>query len=134
VYWDARVRNHATHALEGTIRQLGCSKSVPASGRGLLESPYSSCKSPYLWRAAERTRTADLTLSRVIHQALQGFAQGCKYRIPKPVSFLRLAPTEICPGNDVFYDAMQFGLAIVPLNHCALRVLATVVSVATRYL
>jgi hypothetical protein len=28
---------------------------------------------------------------RVIHQALQGFADGCKTRIPKPVSFLCLA-------------------------------------------
>jgi hypothetical protein len=27
----------------------------------------------------------------VIHQALQGFAWGCKSRIPKPVSFPRLA-------------------------------------------
>ena len=42
--------------------------------------------------------------------------------------------TRIRPGNYVFYDAMQVGLAIVPLDHCALRVLATVVSVARRYL
>ena len=42
--------------------------------------------------------------------------------------------TEIRPGNYVFYDAMQVGLAIVPLDHCALRVLATIVSVARRYL
>jgi hypothetical protein len=27
----------------------------------------------------------------MIHQALQGFARGCKSRIPKPVSFLRPA-------------------------------------------
>jgi hypothetical protein len=85
-------------------------------------------------RADERTRTADLLQLRVINHALQGFARGCKCRIPKPVSFLRLALTEIRPGNYVFYDAMQVGLAIVPLDHCALRVLATVVSVARRYL
>ena len=85
-------------------------------------------------RADERTRTADLISLRVIIHSLQGFARGCKCRIPKPVSFLRLAPTEIRPGNYVFYDAMQVGLAIVPLDHCALRVLATVVSVARRYL
>ena len=42
--------------------------------------------------------------------------------------------TVIRRGNYVFYDAMQVGLAIVPLDHCALRVLATVVSVARRYL
>ncbi len=40
--------------------------------------------------------------------------------------------TEIRPGNYVFYDAMQVGLAIVPLDRCALRVLATVVSHAAR--
>ncbi len=34
----------------------------------------------------------------------------------------------------VFYDAMQVGLAIVLLDHRALRVLATVVSVASRFL
>jgi hypothetical protein len=44
-----------------------------------------------LGRADERTRTADLTSLRVIGQALQGFARGCKYRISRPVSFLRLA-------------------------------------------
>ncbi len=42
--------------------------------------------------------------------------------------------TEIHPGNDVFYGAMQVGLAIVPLDHCTLRDLATVVSVARRFL
>ena len=85
-------------------------------------------------RADERTRIADLISLRVIIHSLQGFARGCKRRIPKPVSFLRLAPTKIRPGNYVFYDAMQVGLAIVPLDHCALRVLATIVSVARRYL
>jgi hypothetical protein len=29
VFWESRVRNHATHALESTIHQLGRSKSVP---------------------------------------------------------------------------------------------------------
>ena len=42
-------------------------------------------------RADERTRTADLISLRVIHQALQRFAQGCKSRIFRGVSFLRLA-------------------------------------------
>jgi len=40
--------------------------------------------------------------------------------------------TEIRPGNYVFYDAMQVGLGAAPLDHCALRVLATVVSHAAR--
>ena len=84
-------------------------------------------------RADERTRTPSLLITSD-NSLVAGFARGCKCRIPKPVSFLRLAPTEIRPGNYVFYDAMQVGLAIVPLDHCALRVLATVVSVARRYL
>lgn len=52
------------------------------------------------------------------------------------VDALATAPdvTEIRPGNYVFYDAMQVGLAIVPQDHCALPVLATVVSVARRFL
>jgi hypothetical protein len=39
-------------------------------------------------RADERTRTADLISLRVIKRVLQGFAQGCRSRISKPVSFL----------------------------------------------
>lgn len=35
--------------------------------------------------------------------------------------------TEIRPGNYVFYDAIQVALGVVPLERCALRVLATVV-------
>src|ERR687898_1278551 len=42
-------------------------------------------------RADERTRTADLISLRVITQALQGIAGGCKCRIFRGVSFLRLA-------------------------------------------
>ena len=40
--------------------------------------------------------------------------------------------TEVRPGNYVFYDAMQAGLGVVPLERCALRVLVTVVSHAAR--
>jgi D-serine deaminase-like pyridoxal phosphate-dependent protein len=36
--------------------------------------------------------------------------------------------TEIRPGNYVFYDATQVALGLVPLERCALSVLATVVS------
>src|SRR5215210_6151996 len=42
-------------------------------------------------RADERTRTADLISLRVIYLALQGFAEACKCRIYKPLSFLRIA-------------------------------------------
>src|SRR5829696_9097031 len=48
----------------------------------------------YLWakqRADEWTRTAHLLQLRVIGQALQGFAQGCKSRIFRGVSFPCLA-------------------------------------------
>jgi hypothetical protein len=43
-------------------------------------------------RADERTRTANVISLRVITQALHGFARGCKARISKGVSFLRLDP------------------------------------------
>jgi hypothetical protein len=43
-------------------------------------------------RAEERTRTAYPCSLRVITQALQGAAWGCKCRIFRRVSFLRLAP------------------------------------------
>ncbi|NNF05003.1 MAG: hypothetical protein HKN17_11120 [Rhodothermales bacterium] len=36
--------------------------------------------------------------------------------------------TEIRPGNYVFHDTIQFDLGVVPLSHCALTVLARVVS------
>jgi D-serine deaminase-like pyridoxal phosphate-dependent protein len=50
------------------------------------------------------------------------------------IDSLAAAPgvTEIRPGNYVFYDAMQVGLGVAPLDRCALRVLTTVVSHATR--
>ena len=40
--------------------------------------------------------------------------------------------TEVRPGNYVFYDAMQVGLGVVPVERCALRVLATVISHSAR--
>src|SRR5918998_5375899 len=42
-------------------------------------------------RRADSNRLSLLQLRVIIH-ALQGFAQCCKYRISKPVSFLSLAP------------------------------------------
>src|SRR5215203_4676450 len=41
--------------------------------------------------ADEWTRTADLLQLRVIHQALQGVAGGCKTRISRRLSLLRIA-------------------------------------------
>jgi hypothetical protein len=60
-----------------------------SDGRGLTR--LCSCEARYFERADERTRTAFLISLRVIIHALQGFAQGCKSRIPKPLSFLCLA-------------------------------------------
>lgn len=37
--------------------------------------------------------------------------------------------TELRPGNYVFFDAMQVGLGIVPIERCSLRVVASVLSV-----
>jgi hypothetical protein len=42
-------------------------------------------------RADERTRTAYPCSLRVIHQALQGFAEACKFRIFRRLSMLRIA-------------------------------------------
>src|SRR5215216_7263507 len=53
------------------------------------------CSAPHryteLERADERTRTAYPCSLRVITQALQGFAQGCKCRIYMQLSLLRFA-------------------------------------------
>src|SRR5215210_6251538 len=68
--------------------QNGANKN-PLHRRGFYRPPGFSCKSPY-----DREPTSGLeplTSLRVIIHPLQGFAWGCKSRIPKPVSFLRLA-------------------------------------------
>src|SRR5215218_10813001 len=65
-------------------------EKLSAKNRGLLLSDYSA----YLWekkRADERTRTAYPCSLRVITQALQGCAGGCKCRIYKRLSLLWLA-------------------------------------------
>ena len=50
-----------------------------------------TCKWKQKQRAGERTRTADLISLRVLSQAFQRFAQACKTRIYRPISFLCLA-------------------------------------------
>jgi hypothetical protein len=57
----------------------------------LPASDYSAYLSQ-IQRAEERTRTAYPCSSRVITQALQGFAGNCKSRISKGISLLCLAP------------------------------------------
>jgi hypothetical protein len=54
------------------------------------EAEYSAYLSR-IQRADERTRTAFLLQLRVINQVLKGFAQGCKSRIFKRLSLLRVA-------------------------------------------
>jgi hypothetical protein len=58
--------------------------------RRFLHSEYSAYLSR-IKRADERTRTADLPSLRVIIHVLLGVAQPCRYRISKPISFLRFA-------------------------------------------
>jgi hypothetical protein len=78
-----------------------------------------------LWRADERTRTADLLQVRVISQALQGLARGCKYGISKPVSFLRL--TACCTVlRSRWY---QCGIKRLPLMHSRSLSLTSALSV-----
>jgi hypothetical protein len=56
---------------------------------------YQNSKNPaylsQLGRADERTRTADPISLRVIHHAMQRVARGCKPRISRGVSLLRVA-------------------------------------------
>ena len=66
------------------------SKSPRRWTRGYSLSEYAA----YLWakeRAYEGTRTPGLLQLLVIIHALQGFAEACKTRISKPLSFLWLA-------------------------------------------
>jgi D-serine deaminase-like pyridoxal phosphate-dependent protein len=55
-----------------------------------------------------------------------GSTPGAKAAIQVP------GVTEVRPGNYAFYDAMQVGLGVVPVERCALSVLVTVVSHAAR--
>ena len=55
-----------------------------------------------------------------------GSTPGAKAAIAVP------GVTEVRPGNYAFYDAMQVGLGVVPVERCALSVLVTVTSHAAR--
>src|SRR5829696_7998826 len=69
-------------------RGCTCRERTALGAQRLITSiPYTYAEKK---RADERTRTADLSL-RVIGQALQRFAGGCKCRISKGVSFPCLA-------------------------------------------
>jgi hypothetical protein len=69
-------------------------QTSPSTANALSCPPNLRAYSAYLHRlerADERTRTAYPCSLRVIHQALQGFAQPCKCRISKRLSLLRFA-------------------------------------------
>jgi len=101
--WRVPAKNVGTTPAEVRgIKKQDDGRRMPRLVYGLVYKGLSALPgaSPYLrlsckcWkneRADERTRTADLISLRVIHQALQGFAEGCKSRIFKGVSFLCLA-------------------------------------------
>jgi hypothetical protein len=70
--------------------RVGCSE--PSRDH---DASLQSLRVPWLCQLAREPTSGlePLTCSlRVMHQALQGFAQGCKSRISKPVSVLCLAP------------------------------------------
>jgi hypothetical protein len=69
-------------------------------------------------RAEERTRTAYPCSLRVITQALQVFAGGCKYRIDKPFSLLWLAPCCTVLRSRWYQSGINRGIA--PSQSCSL--------------
>jgi hypothetical protein len=69
-------------------------------------------------RADERTRTVDLLQLRVIGQALQRFARGCKIRISRPVSFPRLAVCCTVLRSRWYQSGINRGIA--PSRSCSL--------------
>src|SRR5215218_8635655 len=91
-------------------RLTGC--STVAVKRGSTALPYLTfyLQNSTFWRADERTRTTDLISLRVITQALQGCAGGCKSRISKGVPFsalLRVAPYCVPGGIRVVSGARR---------------------------
>ncbi len=64
-------------------------------------------------KADERTRTADLLITNG-NKALQGFAQDCEPRIPKPVSFLCLALCYVLVGVQGALGDVQEGACSCP--------------------
>jgi hypothetical protein len=101
--WRVPAKNVGTTPAEVRgIKKLDDGRRMPRLVYGLVYKGLSALPgtSPYLrlsckcWkneRADERTRTADLISLRVITQALQGCAGGCKCHISKGISLLCLA-------------------------------------------
>ena len=76
-------------------------------------------------RADERIRTAYPCSLRVIHRALQGFAQACKCPISKPLSLLRLAACCTVLRSRWY----QSGIKRLPLMHSRSLSLTSALSV-----
>ena len=81
------------------------------------------------------TAAADDERDAIVRTADELLARGVEVKVRSvgttPTSSVMQASegiTEIRPGNYVFYDATQVALGLVPLERCALSVLATVVS------
>lgn len=88
---------------------------------------------------AERSQQTQAAVARLVEtaQALAAAGLPCTRvsagSTPGAVSALGVAGiTELRPGNYAFYDTMQVGLGVQPLERCALRVLVTVISHSTR--
>jgi hypothetical protein len=92
--------------------RVGCSE--PSRDH---DASLQSLRVPWLCQLAREPTSGlePLTCSlRVMHQALQGFAQGCKSRISKPVSVLCLAPCCTVLRSRWY----QNGINIAPLRPC----------------
>ena len=84
---------------------------------------------------AERVAIAHEQVGRMVKMANELRSQGHDIEIvssgstPGAKAALEVAGiTEMRPGNYVFYDAMQVGFGVTDLDHCALSILAQVVS------
>src|SRR3712207_1532560 len=86
------VGDRIASATESTLRQSGCSKSVPTKSWQLFHRPTFSLQigTKIKSRRADSNRLPLLQL-RVIGQALQRFARVCKSRISKRFPLLCLA-------------------------------------------
>src|SRR5215211_8172884 len=78
--------------LESTVGALICECSQKGYGGKPVRFPFPAIRLIYTEWGEPTSGLEPLTCSlRVMHQALRGVAQGCKCRISKPLSFLRLA-------------------------------------------
>lgn len=101
--------------LEGLCIHEGSTYGIPDPAERASEARRQSVT---LVEAASSLRRAGLDIRVVSAGSTPGLAGDLT------VSGL----TEVRPGNYVFYDAIQVGLEVVPVERCALTVITTVVS------